>query len=61
MTKWSNDQINDKMLNDKMLNIMKTYMAPATEMTNLAANGIMQSLTIMTGSNSDFTDYTEID
>ena len=28
----------------------KNYIAPITEMTNLAANGIMQSLAIQTGS-----------
>ena len=39
----------------------RNYIAPNTEMMNLGSNGIMQSLQIMTGSGSTFSDAQDID
>lgn len=39
----------------------RNYIAPNTEMMNLGSNGIMQSLNIITGSGSSFSDAQEID
>ena len=39
----------------------KNYMAPSTEMINLATEGIMQSLNVITGSGSTFSEAQDID